>query len=288
MKMQPGNTLLTRIRSRIGKQLLGEGRWVARSGDLRTRERYGLLARPNYAYGMLRAADVAKYFGKQSVTVVEFGVASGHGLLNMIELAELIEVETGVEFRVLGFDTGAGLPELIGYRDHPELWRGGDFAMEDRDALMRKIAGRAEIVWGDIADTVGAFTDTLSADAPLGFVSVDVDIYTATKSALRCMTGPSQAYLPAVSMYFDDVTFFFANRWAGELAAIEEFNLEHDLRKIDVDRSLPGSRRASSAPWYRHMYACHVLDHDARQRVRQRAELPIGAHHQFMSNQFLY
>ncbi|MBK6005167.1 hypothetical protein JJB11_03605 [Ramlibacter ginsenosidimutans] len=286
--MQPHNTLLTRIRSRIGKRLLGEERWVAKSGDLRMRERHGVVARPNYAYGMLRAADVAKYFGKQSVTVVEFGVASGHGLLNMIELAELIEGETGVEFRVFGFDTGAGLPELIGYRDHPELWRGGDFAMEDRDALMRKIAGRADIVWGDIADTVGAFTDALTADAPLGFVSVDVDIYTATKSALRCLKGPSQAYLPAVSMYFDDVTFFFANRWAGELAAIEEFNMEHDLRKIDVDRSLPGSRRASSAPWYRHMYACHVLDHDARQRVRQRAELPIGAHHQFMSNQFLY
>jgi hypothetical protein len=286
--MQPDKTLLTRIRSRIGKQLFGEKRWVARSGDLRMRERYGLVDRPSYAYGMLRAADVAKYFGKQSVTVVEFGVASGHGLLNMIELAGVIERETGVEFRVLGFDTGAGLPELIGYRDQPELWRGGDFAMEDRDALMRKIGGRAEIVWGDIADTIGAFTETLSPGAPLGFVSVDVDIYTATKAALRCLTGSPEAYLPAVSMYFDDVSFFFANRWAGELAAIEEFNVEHDLRKIDLDRSLPGSRRTSSSAWYRNMYACHVLDHDGRQRVRQRAELPIGAHHQFMSSQFLY
>ena len=286
--MQPDTTLMTRIRSRIGKQLLGEERWVAQSGDLRMRERYGLVDRASYAYGMLRAADVAKYFGKQSVTVVEFGVASGHGLLNMIELADVIGDETGVEFRVFGFDTGAGLPELIGYRDHPELWRGGDFAMEDRDTLTRKIAGRAEIIWGDIADTVGAFTETLSSDAPLGFVSVDVDIYTATKAALQCLTGSPAAYLPAVSMYFDDVTFFFANRWAGELAAIEEFNAEHELRKIDVDRSLPGSRRRPYSPWYRNMYACHVLDHEGRQRVRERAELPIGAHHQFMSNQFLY
>lgn len=59
MATQPENTLITRIRSKIGKQLLGEERWVARSGDLRMRERYGLMDRPNYAYGMLRAADVA-------------------------------------------------------------------------------------------------------------------------------------------------------------------------------------------------------------------------------------
>ena len=89
-------------------------------------------------------------------------------------------------------------------------------------------------------------------------------------------------------MYFDDVTFFFANRWAGELAAIEEFNAENSSRKIDIDRSLPGGRRDPSAPWYRNMYACHVLDHLARQRTRQRSELAIGAHHQFMSGQFLY
>jgi len=286
--MEPQKNFLGRIGRRVGKQLLGEDRWIRANGDFRLRERYGLVDRPNYAYGMLRAADLAKYFGKKAVTVVEFGVASGHGLLNMIRLKELIERDTGVTLRVVGFDTGAGLPELKGYKDHPELWRGGDFAMEDRDTLVRKIAGRADIVWGDIADTIGDFTESLSSDCPLGFVSVDVDIYTATKAALRCLTGAPEAYLPAVSMYFDDVTFFFANRWAGELAAIEEFNGEHELRKIDLDRSLPGLRHRPYASWYRNMYACHVLDHDARTRVRARPELPIGAHHQFMSGQFLY
>jgi hypothetical protein len=286
--METQISLLNRIRRKVGTQLLGEERWIRKTGDLRMRERHGLLDRPNYAYGMLRAADLAKYFGKKSVTVVEFGVASGHGLLNMVQLAALIEKETGVALRIFGFDTGAGLPELKGYKDHPELWRGGDFAMEDRDTLTRKIGQRAEIVWGDIADTIDGFTSSLTEESPLGFVSVDVDIYTATKAAFRCLTGSAHTYLPAVSMYFDDVTFFFANRWAGELAAIEEFNSEQELRKIDIDRSLPGARHKPYAPWYRNMYACHVLDHEARISARERPELAIGAHHQFMAAQFLY
>jgi hypothetical protein len=91
-----------------------------------------------------------------------------------------------------------------------------------------------------------------------------------------------------VSMYFDDVSFFFANRWAGELAAIEEFNQEHELRKIGPDRSLPGRRPISSATWYSQMYACHILDHPTRQEPRQRPHLTIDAHEQFMSTRFLY
>ena len=116
---------------------MGEAAWVSRTGDFRTREQHGLIGRPNYLYGMLRAADCAKYFGKTSVTAIEFGVASGAGLVNMVDLAELITKETGVKFRIVGFDTGAGLPTIEGYKDHPEIWNPGDFAMEDRPALLK-------------------------------------------------------------------------------------------------------------------------------------------------------
>ena len=95
--------------------------------------------------------------------MIEFGVASGAGLLNMIELAPMIEKETGIQFRIVGFDTGQGLPSVQGYKDHPELWRTGDFATEDRETLMRKLGGRAEIIWGDIADTIGPFTDSINS-----------------------------------------------------------------------------------------------------------------------------
>lgn len=99
------NNISTKIKRKIWTHIFGIDSWVRRYEDFRTRERHGLINRPNYVYGMLRAADVAKYFGKKEVTVIEFGVASGAGLLNMIEVAPQIERETGVQIRIVGFDT---------------------------------------------------------------------------------------------------------------------------------------------------------------------------------------
>src|SRR6185437_9708208 len=160
-----------KVERRLWTTFLGEDSWIDHRADFRIRERYGRVARANYVYGMLHAADVAKYFGKQRVTIVEFGVASGHGLLNMVSNAPLIEKETGVSLRIVGFDTGRGLLSVSGYKDHPELWNPGDFATEDRDAFMRRLGNRAEIIWGDIADTVMPFLETVNSSAPLGFIS---------------------------------------------------------------------------------------------------------------------
>jgi hypothetical protein len=280
--------LTTRIKRKIWKQAFGEASWISRTGDFRTKEQYGLIGRPNYAYGMLRAADCAKYFGLTRVTAIEFGVASGAGLLNMCDLAEIIKAETGIGFRVVGFDTGAGLPSVQGYKDHPEIWNPGDFAMEDRASLMKKLGGRAEVVWGDIASTVDGFTQALDSACPIGFVSVDVDIHSGSKAALRCLTGSTDKYTPAVSMYFDDVSFFFANRWCGELASIAEFNKESETRKIDNDRSLPGRRGAKADSWYQTMHVCHILDHPARQRPLERDQLTIKDHYEYMQSRFLF
>lgn len=282
------NDLYLKVKRKLWKTAFGESSWVNHTGDFRTRERHGLIGRANYLYGMLRAADCAAYFGVNGVTAIEFGVASGAGLLNMIDLAEMIEGETGIKFRVVGFDTGAGLPAVQGFKDHPEIWSPGDFMMEDRAGLVRKLDKRAEVIWGDIANTVAPFIDTVSATAPIGFISIDVDIYSGTKSALKCLSGASDKYTPAVSMYFDDVSFFFANKWAGELAAIEEFNFENEYRKIDTDRSLPGHRPSKAVSWYQMMYACHILDHEARQRVSARSRLTIGEHTEFMKSRFLF
>ncbi|AUC96460.1 hypothetical protein QU42_31565 [Bradyrhizobium sp. UASWS1016] len=277
------DSLPLRLKRKLWTHFLGVDSWVGRTGDFRTRERHGLVSRPYYVYGMLRAADHARYVGASSVTVVEFGVASGRGLLNMIDCAELITAETGVAFRIVGFDTGAGLPSIDSYKDHPEIWNPGDFAMEDRTSLEKKIGGRAEIIWGNIDQTIDGFTGTLGPQSPLGFIAIDVDIYSASKSALRCLTGDPEKYLPAMSMYFDDVSFFFANKWCGELAAIEEFNAEHAMRKIDRDRSLPGLRPKAAAAWYQAMYVGHVLDHPARQSPANRKGLTIKEHAAFMS-----
>ena len=260
---------------------------VKRGGGFREKESYGMISRPNYAYGMLRAADLARFLGKKAVTVCEFGVATGNGLMNMVELADLIRAETKVDVRVVGLDTGEGLPAVADYRDHPELWSSGDFAMSNKEDLRKRVAGRAELIFGDIKDTVAGFVDSLDEAAPLGFVAVDVDIYSATKSALRSLAGRPELYTPGVSMYFDDVRFFFANRWCGELLAIEEFNKEHEMRKIDEDRSL-ADRPSKSDPWYRSMFVCHVLDHEVRCKPRDRRGLSIQDHYEFMKASSLF
>jgi hypothetical protein len=261
---------------------------VERRNKFRDKETRGLISRPNYAYGMLRAADLARFMGKGKATVCEFGVATGDGLMNMVELASLIGDETGVELKVIGLDTGEGLPVVDGYRDHPELWSMGDFPMTNKEQLRERVAGRAELIFGDIKDTVGHLVASLDESAPLGFISVDVDIYSGAKSALKSLLGAPRLYTPAVSIYCDDVQFLFANRWCGELRAIEEFNEENALRKIDQDRSLPGHRPGPDAPWYRSMFVCHLFDHELRTAPRERAGLSISEHYSFMKAASLF
>ena len=254
----------------------------ARFGTFRQQEQHGLLLRPNYAYGMLKAADLARYLKLKEVTICEFGVATGNGLLAMIDLAEKIKVDTGISFRIVGFDTGEGLPEIGGYEDHPEHWSAGDFTMFNKEELMQKITGRAELFLGDIKDTVGSFVSTLLPDSPLGFISIDVDIYSATRSALKCLQGSNELYLPAISMYFDDVVFFFANRWCGELRAIEEFNLEDEYRKIDHDYGLIRRTVVSPKQWHSQMFVAHILDHEFRSHAIKREAMDLNDHFQFM------
>ncbi|MEO6747107.1 MAG: hypothetical protein ABIS28_20080 [Caldimonas sp.] len=267
---------------RVARRALGARRYVGRTGTFRQRESFGLVDRANYAYGLLRAADTAKFFGIDAVTACEFGVATGRGLLNMADLAAQVTAATGVTFRIVGFDTGSGLLPPVGAKDHPELWSGGDFAMEDPSGLKERIGGRAELILGDIATTIDPFVDSLRPNCPLGFVSIDVDVYSATVSALRGLSGPHDRYLPAVSFYFDDVSFYFANEACGELAAIAEHTRANPQRPIGPDRSLPGWRPDSYAPWYRSMYVAHVLDHPLRLSPRKRESLSLDEHLRFV------
>jgi hypothetical protein len=261
---------------------------IRRRNNFREMEANGLIPRANYAYGILRAADLARFMGTNRATVCEFGVATGNGLLNMVELADLVQTETGVKIRVIGLDTGEGLPAIDGYKDHPELWSVGDFTMTNKEDLRRRVNGRAELIFGDIKDTVGGFVASLDKSAPLGFVSVDVDIYSGAKSALMSLLGKPELYTPAVSIYCDDVRFFFANRWCGELRAIEEFNDENPMRKIDRDRTLPGRRPSLYDRWYESMFVCHILDHELRTFPKQRSGLSLEEHYDLMKHFSLF
>lgn len=99
----------------------------------------------------------------------------------------------------------------------------------------------------------------------MGFASIDVDIYTSSKSALKLIADASSEYLlPTVGLHFDDVWSEWGyNRFSGELLSIEEINDEHELRKIDRDRYVD-YWHGGFTPWHDAMYMLHALDHPDR------------------------
>ena len=100
----------------------------------------------------------------------------------------------------------------------------------------RSLPPFAELVIGDLKETVGAYLAALSGEAPIGFVAVDVDYYSSTKSALQLLTGPPELYLPIVPVYLDDIASYACSDWTGEMLAVNEFNDEQAMRRLRRSR----------------------------------------------------
>jgi hypothetical protein len=243
---------------------------VALFGSFRAKVDFDLIVRQQYAFPILHAADMARAAGLRRVTLVEFGVASGAGLLNMCKIARSVAQSTGVEFDVVGFDTGRGMPPALDYRDHPEGFQEGDFPM-DQARLGAALPSFARLVLGDIDETVPGFLGELSAEAPLAFVSVDVDYYSSAKKALEVFKAAPTKYLPTVTVYLDDIVFESANPWCGELLAVREFNGENTVRKIAPFPMLRVHRLFKNAQWIEQIYVAHILDHPRRSPAHRRA-----------------
>jgi hypothetical protein len=247
---------------------------VAIFGSLRAKVAFDLVLRQQHAYSILTCADLARELGINEVTLIEFGVAAGAGILNICNLAERVTRATGVRFRVFGFDTGKGMPPPQSYRDHPELYQEGDFPM-NHEALQRVLPGNAQLVIGELQDTVGPFMQGISAAAPIGFVSIDVDYYSSTRDALAVLDGAAEHYLPRTLIYLDDLEHPSHNSWCGERLAVAEFNEKHAARKIEQHAFLRSYRIFRNARWIDHMFTLHVLDHPSRTTLRQHRQSTI-------------
>lgn len=225
--------------------------------SIETRARWDISPRPAYLVGMLFAAHRARAQGVREISAIEFGVAGGNGLLALQDEAEAVERATGVAIRVYGFDAGpGGLPDFCGdYRDHPDMWRPGDYPM-DVDALRRKLAPRTTLVLGDVRANIEGFRGEHDP-SPVGFMAIDLDLYSSTAAALRVLElCPILRY---VAIYCDDVDLPQCHRWAGERLAIEEFNRKHTDLKIDRWAGLRNGRPFPELPWIDKMFLCHDL-----------------------------
>jgi hypothetical protein len=220
-----------------------------------------LYPRPHYAYGVQQATVLARRLGIPRISVIEFGVAGGAGLVEMDRMARLATADTGVAIDVYGFDTGRGLPKPTDHRDLPYTWREGDFVM-DEGALRARLP-QAKLVLGHIQETVPGFLEAHDP-APIGFVSVDVDYYSSTAAALRLFDGDHRHFLPRVFCYLDDTVGdddqVIHNDHVGELAAVRELNEANDAMKLSPINGLR-HKRAVPAPWNDLIYVLHRFDH---------------------------
>ncbi len=194
--------------------------------------------------------------GYERITVIEFGVAGGNGLLELERVANWVQRRSGVGIDAVGFDTGTGLPQPHDYRDLPNLWRGGDFRM-DADRLRTRLTS-ARLVLGPVSETALAFLE--SEPAPIGFVSFDLDLYSSTLDAFAIFEAGAAVTLPRVVCYFDDIIGFSHSDFAGERLAIAEFNASHELRKVS---KLYGLRYVLEQDrwWTDMMYMFHCFEH---------------------------
>ncbi|MBI1335780.1 MAG: hypothetical protein GC164_02330 [Phycisphaera sp.] len=247
---------------------------VAVFGSLRWKVEFDLVLRPYHAYGLLSAADRAAKLGLPAIKAVEFGVAAGAGLMNMAHIAQQVTRATGVKINIYGFDTGQGMPPPVDHRDHPDLYWEGCFPM-DHDALRAKLPAHAHLILGDLDETVPGFVNTLTPDAPLGYASIDVDYYSSTVKALRLFTGPAETCLPCTYLYLDDIMKVEHNHACGELLAVDEFNAQHPLRRIEPERFIRSRRIFKKAPWLDQIFILHTLDHPSRASTAPRGEKQV-------------
>lgn len=196
--------------------------------------RQGLLPYNHYATILLNAIQEAKQLGQKRISVIEFGVAGGNGLLACEFHAKELSRLHNIDIEVYGFDTGEGLPpQLDGYKDLQHIWRQGFYKM-DVDLLKCKLRS-AKLVLGNISETLSSFIEKYNP-APIAGLMVDVDYYSSTLPILNFLEAINDNNcLPRINIYFDDI--IPACEFQGEPLAIKEFNQRNEFCKISPENS---------------------------------------------------
>jgi len=253
-----------------------------RLGSTPLRVRYDGFAWPHYAYGVFQAAILAKSLNVPRISVAEFGVAGGRGLIALENASIAIERWSGVKIDVWGFDSGCGMPAPVDIRDHMYNWKSGMLVMNK--SKLEGYLTRAKLVLGKIFETSTQFLQRTDF-GPLGFVSVDVDYYSSTMDVFRIFEGTHATRLPRVYIYMDEVSipdqeelhYHAFTEFLGERLAIRDFNAAHQAKKISKLHGLANQRPIRSM-WSDRIYVLHDFEHPQYNTFitpAQFTELPI-------------
>lgn len=245
-------------------------------GDYHTKIDYDFdLLRPEYCFGVKDAFETAKKESIKKILLFEFGVASGRGFFKICEIAKKLSKKYAIDYEVIGFDTGEGLPEIQDYRDHPEKYRFGDYpSMGLKNATLPK---KSKIYFGEIKDTIKNFVKESDSNVgKIGFISIDVDLYTSTVDTLGIFKLDASKYLSKVTLHLDDMRDTDHNEYCGELLAIREFNDLNLPRKICKMNQLRNNRVFKNASYLGRMFYAHIFDSEIRKASSWKNEKKIS------------
>ena len=229
-----------------------------RIGSFEFRMKINALERMSYAYICYNAAKLAKKLDYDRISVIEYGVAAGRGLLILEEYAEEIKKLLNIKIDIYGFDLGTGLPKPKDYRDLPYHWREGFFRMDEQN--LRSRLKHANLIIGNIESTSKDFFSKYNP-APIGAIIHDFDFYSSTKIALSMLKADTKFFLPRVYCYIDDTIgteIELYNDFTGERLAINEFNSQNENIKLSVPYHLLAE---ANETWHHQIWICHFFKH---------------------------
>ena len=218
------------------------------------------VPRPYYAYCIHKATLLAKSLGYSKISIIEFGVAGGNGLVNIEQHVTALSKEFDIQYEIYGFDSGKGLPHSENYRDLKYVWKQGFYQMDyEKLAKTLKVS---RLVIGDIKETSSTFISKFNP-SPIGSILIDLDYYTSTKNSFKIFDASPEYFLPRVYCYCDDIHgtgLRAANEFTGELRAIKEFNEQNTTKKIAQELGLSWLRNKPSR-WNDQIFVYHDFNH---------------------------
>ena len=132
------------------------------------------VERPHYGYCVFHAAKLAKQLGLRKMSVIEFGVAGGNGLVNLECHAIEAKKHLDIDVEVYGFDTGVGLPEPTDYRDQPYHIGAVDFSKWIKPSFWH-VCGLQKLFLGELPKLLPSFTEKYNP-ASIGAIFVGVEL----------------------------------------------------------------------------------------------------------------
>jgi hypothetical protein len=211
-------------------------------------------SRDHYYHCILEATRLAHSLSKSRLSIIEFGVAGGNGLVEIERICDALSKKHGICYEIYGFDSGKGLPKPEDYRDIPYRWQEGFFTM-DREALIKRLK-TARLIIGEVSNTIDPFLRQ-NEIAPIGCIMFDLDYYSSTKAAFEIFSNDApNKYLPRIQCYFDDIGTIDS---VGVRLAISEFNKSNQRKKLENSLNLCFNRKTSGFGWQ--VYELHDFSH---------------------------